>query len=165
MNVLGRLFAASLALLLAIPAGAGVLVLALVLDPVAGAWLTAGALAGLEGALADLSAGLPPEGLALLLAGLVRVLFWLLVVPPVLVAAAGETLRLRGLAWYGLGCGLLTAALPWLGRGAVRPGSAPLAEARLTAILFLAGAGAGLVYWLIAGRHGSADEERPRGSV
>ncbi len=154
MNLLGRLFVASLALLLAIPAGAGILVLALLIDPVAGAWLTAGALAGLDGALSDLSAGLPPEGLGLLLAGLARALFWLIVVPPVLVAAVGETLRLRGLAWYGLGCGLLAAALPWLGRGAARPGSAPLAEARLTAALFLAGAGAGLVYWLIAGRHG-----------
>jgi len=160
MNVLGRLFVACLALLLAIPAGAGVLVLALVLDPVAGAWLTAGALAGIDGALADLSAGLPPEGLALLLAGLAQVLFWLLVVPPLLVAAVGETLRLRGTAWYGLGCGLLTAALPWLGRGAARLGSAPLAEARLTAVLFLAGAAAGLVYWLIAGRHAGPGELR-----
>jgi hypothetical protein len=113
MNVLGRLFVACLALLLAIPAGAGVLVLALVLDPVAGAWLTAGALAGIDGALAD-----------------------------------------------GLGCGLLTAALPWLGRGAARLGSAPLAEARLTAVLFLAGAAAGLVYWLVAGRHAGPGELR-----
>ncbi len=165
MNLLGRLFVAGLALLLAIPAGAGILILALLVDPVAGAWLTAGALAGLDGALSDLSAGLPPEGLALLLAGLAQALFRLLVVPPVLVAAIGETLRLRGLAWYGLGCGLLTAALPWLGRGAVRPGSAPLAEMRLTAILFAAGAGAGLVYWLVAGRHPRAGEGRSRESV
>ncbi|AWN35339.1 hypothetical protein [Methylobacterium radiodurans] len=162
MNLLGRLFVAGLALLLAISTSTGVLVLALLVDPVAGAWLTAGALAGLDGALSDLSAGLPPEGLALLLAGLARALFWLLVVPPVLVAALGETLRLRGLAWYGAGCGLLTASLPWLGRGAARPGSAPLAEARLTAILFLAGAAAGLVYWLVAGRHDGPDEARAR---
>ena len=147
MRFLGRLFVAALALLLAIPAGGFVLGLAVFLDPVAGAWISAGAQAGLDLALSDLSAGLPPEGL-----------FWLLVVPPVLTALIGGTLGLRSLAWYGGGCGLLTALLPWLGRGAARVGQAPAAEARLTALLFLAGAAAGLVYWLAAGRHG---EPRP----
>ena len=154
MRFLGRLFVAALALLLAIPVGSLVLGLAVFLDPVAGAWISAGAQAGLDLALSDLSAGLPPEGLALLVAGLARALFWLLVVPPVLTAAIGGTLGLRSLIWYGGACGLLTAMLPWLGRGAARVGQAPLAEARLTALLFLAGAAAGLVYWLVAGRHG-----------
>ncbi|MGV7031155.1 hypothetical protein [Methylobacterium symbioticum] len=155
MRLLGRLFVGALALLLAIPAGGLVLGLAVFLDPVAGAWISAGAQAGLDLALSDLSAGLPPEGLALVVAGLARALFWLLVVPPVLTALIGGTLGLRSLAWYGGGCGLLTALLPWLGRGAARVGPAPAAEARLTALLFLAGAAAGLVYWLVAGRHGA----------
>ena len=150
MRFLGRLLLGSLALLLAIPAGAAILLGALVLDPVASVWLTRGALAGLHAGLSDLAAGLPPESVALVVAGLAKASFVLLAVPPALVALIGETLRWRGLVWYGAGCGLLTAALPWLARGAVRPGGA--AEARVTAILFLAGAGAGLVYWSVAGR-------------
>ena len=153
MRFLGRLLLGFLALLLAIPAGAAILLGALVLDPAAGVWLTRGALADIHAGLSDLAAGLPPESVAFVVAGLSKASFVLLAVPPALVALVGETLRRRGLVWYGAGCGLLTAALPWLVRGAVRPGGAALAaEARVTAILFLAGAGAGLVYWLIAGR-------------
>ncbi|WP_313901156.1 hypothetical protein [Methylobacterium sp. J-092] len=153
MRILGRLLLGSLALFLAIPSGGAILLMALVLDPVASVWLTKGALAGLDAGLSDLAAGLPPESFAWVLAGLAKASFVLLAVPPALVALVGETLRWRGLLWYGAGCGLITAALPWLARGAVRPGGTALtAEARVTAILFLAGAGAGLVYWLIAGR-------------
>lgn len=154
MRFLGRLLLGFLALLLAVPVGAATLLTVLVLDPVAGAWLTRGALAGLDAGLSDLAAGLPPEGFALLLAGLARASFALLVAPPLLVALVGEVLRLRWLAWYGGGCALLTAALPWLARGAVRPGGPGqvAAEARVTALLFVAGAASGLVYWLIAGR-------------
>jgi hypothetical protein len=110
-------------------------------------------------ALSDLSAGLPPEGVVLFVAGLAKALFVLLFVPPALVGLGGEVLGRRGLVWYGAGCGLLTAALPWLTRGAVRAGggthdaSLLAAEARLTLILFVVGASAGLVYWLVAGRH------------
>ena len=74
MRFLGGLFVAALALLLAIPAGALVLGLAAFLDPVVGTWITAGARAGLDLALDDLAAGLPPESLALLVAGLARAL-------------------------------------------------------------------------------------------
>ncbi|GJE13067.1 MULTISPECIES: hypothetical protein [Methylobacterium] len=157
MHALGRLFLGAFALLLAVPTGSAVLVSALLIDPAAQAWLTGGALAGLDMALSDLSAGLPPEGLILFIAGLAQALFVLLVVPPALVGLAGEVLGRRGLLWYGAGCGLLTAALPWLTRGAMRSGSARdpallAAEARLTVILFAVGASAGLVYWLVAGR-------------
>ncbi|GJE60148.1 hypothetical protein [Methylobacterium trifolii] len=152
MRVLGRLLLGCFALLFAIPAGGGVLLLALLADPAAGEWLTRGALAGLEMALSDLAAGLPPEGFGLLVAGLAKAAFMLLAAPPALVAGVGETLRLRGILWYGGACGLVTAVLPWLARGAVRPGGAVAAEARVTAALFVAGAAAGLVYWLIAGR-------------
>ncbi|MGU3418593.1 hypothetical protein [Methylobacterium sp. D54C] len=157
MHALGRLILGAFALLLAVPTGLAVLVLALLVDPAAQAWLSGGALAGLDMALSDLSAGLPPEGLALLLAGLAKALFALLFVPPAVIGLGGEILGRRGLLWYGAGCGLLTAALPWLARGALRSGGARDAallagEARLTLILFAVGASAGLVYWLVAGR-------------
>src|SRR6478735_1855991 len=148
MHLLGRLILGAFALLLAVPAGFAVLILALLVDPAAQAWLTGGALAGLDMALSDLSAGLPPEGVVLFVAGLAKALFVL----------GGEVLGRRGLVWYGAGCGLLTAALPWLTRGAVRAGGVArdagllAAEARLTLILFVVGASAGLVYWLVAGR-------------
>jgi hypothetical protein len=157
MHLLGRLILGAFALLLAVPAGFAVLVLALLVDPAAQAWLTGGALAGLDMALSDLSAGLPPEGVVLFVAGLAKALFVLLFVPPALVGLAGEVLGRRGLLWYGAGCGLLTAALPWLTRGAMRSGAGRdpallAAEVRLTVILFAVGASAGLVYWLVAGR-------------
>ncbi|MGU3285888.1 hypothetical protein [Methylobacterium mesophilicum] len=166
MHLLGRLILGAFALLLAVPAGAGILVLALLIDPSANAWLTGGALAGVDMALSDLSAGLPPEALVLLVAGLAQALFVLLFVPPALVGFAGEVFGRRGLLWYGAGIGILTAALPWLARGGVRPAAAGAdpgllaAEARLTLILFVVGAGAGLVYWLVAGR-GAGFSRRP----
>lgn len=158
MHALGRLILGAFALFLAVPTGFAVLVLALFVDPAAQAWLTGGALAGLDMALSDLSAGLPPEGLALFVAGLAKALFVLLFVPPALIGLSGEILGRRGLLWYGAGGGLLTAALPWLTRGAVRSAGGArdpgllAAEARLTLILFVVGASAGLVYWLVAGR-------------
>ncbi|MCJ2018640.1 MULTISPECIES: hypothetical protein [unclassified Methylobacterium] len=158
MHALGRLFLGALALVFAVPVGFAVLVMALVVDPAAQAWLTGGALAGLDMALSDLSAGLPPEGLVLFIAGLAQALFVLLAVPPAFVGLCGEVLGRRGLLWYGAGCGALTAALPWLTRGVIRSNEAGrnpgllAAEARLTLILFVVGASAGLVYWLIAGR-------------
>ncbi|GJE39934.1 hypothetical protein [Methylobacterium persicinum] len=153
MRVVGRLLLGAFALLLAVPAGGAALTVALLFDPGANAWLARGALAGLD-ALGDVAAGLPPEGLLLLVAGLARALFVLIFVPPALTAVVGEVLGRRGLLWYGGGCGLLTAALPWLVRGAVRPGApgAVAAEARLTLILFVVGGCAGVVYWLVAGR-------------
>ena len=158
MHAAGRLILGAFALLLAVPVGLAVLVLALLVDPAAQAWLTGGALAGLDMALSDLSAGLPPEGLALFLAGLAKALFVLLFLPPALIGFSGELLGRRGLLWYGAGCGLLTAALPWLARGATgsytgaRETGAQAGEVRLTLILFVVGASAGLTYWLIAGR-------------
>jgi hypothetical protein len=161
MRLLGRLLLGAFALVLAIPAGAVALTLALLLDPGANAWLTNGALAGFDTAMGDLAAGLPPEGFLLLVAGLAQALFVLLCVPPALVGLVGEVLGRRGLLWYGAGCGLLTAALPWLVRGASRPGTSGLAaaEARLTLILFVVGGCAGLVYWLIAGRSAGGARE------
>lgn len=153
MHLLGRLLLVSLALLLAIPAGAAVLLAALVLDPVASEWLAKGAMAGLDAGLSDLAAGLPPESVSLMFAGLAQAVFVLLALPPALTALVGEILGWRGIVRYGGACGAITAALPWLVRGAMRPGAEQLAvEGRVTAILFVAGAGAGLLYWAVAGR-------------
>ena len=171
MHALGRLLLGAFALLLAVPTGCAALVLALLVDPAAQAWLTGGALAGLDMALSDLSAGLPPEGLILFIAGLAKALFVLLFVPPAVVGLGGEILGRRSLLWYGAGCGLLTAALPWLTRGAMRSGAGRdpallAAEARLTVILFVVGASAGLVYWLVAGRRaGLARTDHVAGSA
>ncbi|GJE08532.1 MULTISPECIES: hypothetical protein [Methylobacterium] len=164
MRLLSRLLLAGLGLLAAIPCGTLALMAGLVLDPAADAWLARAGLAGLD-ALSDLSAGLPPESLALLAAGLAQALFALLVVPPVAVALIGEVAGLRALAWYGAATGLLTAAIPWLVRGAPRAGGEAArlaAEGRLTALLFVAGAVAGLVYWVVAGRGAGASADRPR---
>ena len=78
----------------------------------------------------------------------------LFVLPPAFVALLGEILGLRSFVWYGFGCGALTAALPWLHRGSERwsQSGALGAEGRLTALLFVTGAVAGLTYWLVAGR-------------
>lgn len=163
MSLLARLLLCCFGLVLAIPAGAAALVVALVADPALNVWLATGASALLDAALSDFGGGLSPETILLLFAGLAQAAFALLVVPPVLVAAIGETLRVRALAWYGGGCGLLTALLPWLVRGAVRPRADQIAaEGRVTALLFVAGAVAGLVYWFVAGRHGAAREPARR---
>lgn len=154
MRLLGRLLLGAFGLLLAVPAGGVALTLALLLDPGANAWLTQGALAGLDAALGDLSAGMPPEGFLLLIAGLAQALFVLLFIPPALTAAIGELTGRTSLVFYGAGSGLVTAAIPWLVRGSPRPGAPGLAaaEARLTLLLFVVGGCAGLIYWLVAGR-------------
>lgn len=156
MRLLGHLFVAALALVLAIPCGAAILVLGAMLDPETSAALSRLGLVGLFAGLTDLASGIGPETLLFALAAIARALFVLLVVPPVLVAILGTVLHWRAATWYGAGTGLLTACLPWLARGLSRPGTGSEAlalEGRITAVLFLTGAASGLVYWLIAGRH------------
>lgn len=156
MRFLGRLFVGSLALILAIPCGALVLGLGVMLDPVSREVLGSLGLVGLFEGLSDLASGLGPETILFALAAFARALFLLLVVPPTLVALVGETLNWRGAAGYGAGTGVLTALVPWLARNAARAGDAQAfaQEGRITAILFLTGAASGLVYWLVAGRFG-----------
>ena len=78
-----------------------------------------------------------------------RIMFTLLIFPPLLVAVIGEVLKLRGLLWHALATGVLTAAVPWILRGAARIGTP--AELHVSFVLGLTGAVAGLVYWAIAG--------------
>jgi len=79
-----------------------------------------------------------------------RLVFTLLVFPPLLVAVVSEALGMRSLVWYAGAMGVLTAAVPWILRGAARVGS-PL-ELHVSLVLGLTGAVAGLIYWAIAGR-------------
>jgi hypothetical protein len=91
-----------------------------------------------------------------------RIVFTLLVFPPLLVAVLSEVVRARSAVWYGLATGFLTAAIPWILRGSPRIGSP--GELHVSLVLGLTGAVAGLVYWAIAGRdpgRGSAANASP----
>ncbi|WP_134500912.1 hypothetical protein [Microvirga pakistanensis] len=79
-----------------------------------------------------------------------RIMFTLLVLPPLVIAVTGEALKMRSLLWYALATGVLTASVPWILRGAARVANP--AELHVSAILGLTGAVAGFVYWAIAGR-------------
>jgi hypothetical protein len=153
MRAAGRLLLAGFALLLAIPSGAAVLGAGTLLDPALRDLAGTLGLYGIESVLSDLANGYPPDaGMVDAVLGVGRALLLLLVVPPALNAVVGEVLGWRALAWYAGATGGLTALLPWLMRGSPRPGPAGLVEGRITALLFAAGAVAGLVYWLFAGR-------------
>lgn len=88
-----------------------------------------------------------------------RVAFLLLFFPPLLVAVVGEAVRARGVLWYTLAVGVLTAAIPWILRGSARVASP--AELHVSAVLGLTGAVAGLVYWAIAGRDAGGARPAP----
>lgn len=79
-----------------------------------------------------------------------RIVFTLLVFPPLLVAIVSEVTKARSLLWHAGATALLTAAVPWILRGTPR-GATP-AELHVSVILGLTGAVAGFIYWLIAGR-------------
>ena len=66
-----------------------------------------------------------------------------------LIAVISEVLGMRSLLWHALATGVLTAAVPWILRGAARVGTP--AELHVSLVLGLTGAVAGLVYWAIAG--------------
>lgn len=152
--MLGRIFLAAFALLMAIPAGAVTFAGGVLLDPALREAFARLGVAGLLAGLTDLAAGLPPEMAATMVALLAQALALLLVLPPVLTAVIGATLGLRSALWYVGFDAALTAALPWLARGAASAptGPAAAAEARLSLLLLAAGAASGLTYWLIAGR-------------
>ena len=78
-----------------------------------------------------------------------RIMFTLLIFPPLLVAVMSEVLRLRSLLWHVLATAVLTAAVPWILRGQARIASPE--ELHVSFVLGLTGAVAGLVYWAIIG--------------
>ncbi|BAU90288.1 hypothetical protein MPPM_1683 [Methylorubrum populi] len=163
MMGLGRVLLAVFALILAIPAGALALTAGVLLDPTFRETLGELGLVGLFAGLSDLAQGVPPDVAVMAVILFAQALGLLLILPPTLVALLGETLGLRSPFWYGGATGALTALLPWLARGGPPPaaGSAAAgAEARLAAILLMAGSVSGLVYWLIAGRSVGARTSR-----
>jgi hypothetical protein len=156
VRFLGRVLIVLFGLLLAVPTGLLALVIGIVIEPAAQDLLGALGLAGFQAVHAEIwRGGAPDSAAADLLVGAWAVSTAILVVPPALVALVGEAIGTRSFVWYSFGCGALTAALPWLSRGSgpLREGNPALgAEGRLTALLFLSGAAAGLMYWLVAGR-------------
>lgn len=144
-----------LGLIFAIPAGFMTLAVGTLIEPAARELVTELGLASADAVLADLWHGGPAAfDAAGLLAGMWALSAALLFLPPAFVALVGEIAGFRSFAWYGFGTGLFTAALPWLGRGWERwsEGAMLGAEVRITTLLFLTGAIAGLTYWLVAGR-------------
>ncbi|WP_230530519.1 hypothetical protein [Microvirga roseola] len=90
-----------------------------------------------------------------------RLVFSLLVFPPLLVAVVSEAIRARSLAWHAGAMAVLTAAVPWILRGEARVANP--AELHVSFILALTGAVAGLVYWAIAGREAGGGETQQAG--
>jgi threonine/homoserine efflux transporter RhtA len=78
-----------------------------------------------------------------------RIVFTLLVFPPLMIAIISEVLGMRSLLWHALATGILTAAVPFILRGSARVASP--AELHVSLVLGLTGAVAGLVYWAIIG--------------
>lgn len=84
-------------------------------------------------------------------------------VPVVIVAAIGETAKVRALLWYAIATGILAATAPWLIRVTLhlpRAGEYNAAEMRFALVFFIGGTISGSVYWLLAGRTASGRAER-----
>lgn len=161
MTFLGRVFLFLFGLLLAIPAGLLALAIGIAFEPAAQELIAALGAAGIEDFLFDLWG----DGMAEGAPGGLFIRVWalsatLLILPPALVAIIGELAGIRSFVWYGFGCGALMAALPWLSRGSERLAESSVlgAEGRITALLFITGAVAGLTYWLVAGRSAGSRE-------
>jgi hypothetical protein len=162
VRFLGRLVLFLVALILAIPAGVVTLALGIIMEPTAHELV-----ARLGIALADLlftealSDGAADLVVRDVLFGLWLVALVLLIAPVGLVGLVGETIGSHSFLFYSALTGLATAAIPWLMRGGLVQTPAIAAEMRLTGILFLTGAVAGLVYWAIAGRTAGRRREAP----
>ncbi|WP_262270291.1 MULTISPECIES: hypothetical protein [Microvirga] len=138
------------ALLIAIGASGTFLLIASIVDPVmavlTGDTLFVGFWSLVDAVFAAEDPGPIVEG-ALLTVG--RIVFTLLVLPPLMVAVVSEVLGMRSLLWHALATGILTAAVPFILRGSARIASP--AELHVSLVLGLTGAVAGLVYWAIIG--------------
>jgi hypothetical protein len=157
MRLVARLFLLFLGLVIAIPFGLAAMAIGIALEPTARELVGTLGFATLWQILADLAAGdLPDERAVALFTAFSTAALALLVAPPALVAIIGEVLGWRAFLWYAVATGAVTAALPWAGRarfGLARFSEAALqAEGRITLVLFVTGAVAGAVYWLVAGR-------------
>lgn len=158
MHALGRLILWCVGLVLAIPAGALALLFGVMAEPAARELIALLGLAALDALFAAAAGGGDPDlVVASLFAGFWMLSLVLVIGPVTLVSTAGEIVGSRSFAFYGGLTALLTAAIPWLLRAGPGPGAALAAEGRLTAILFVTGAVAGLVYWAVAGRSAGRD--------
>ena len=140
-----------LALLLAVGAGSLFLLIAAVADPVMADLMGNTVFVGFWALMdAIFDSDDPGPLVTAALRDVSRVFFAFLVLPVGLVALVSEVTRARGLPWMAGATGVLTAAVPWILRGAARVGSP--AELHVSLVLGLTGAVAGFVYWAIAGR-------------
>ncbi len=153
MRFLGRLILLILGLIFAIPAGALTLALGIFSEPAAQQLVALIGTAVFDLLFAEaMQNGDPDVVIAEFALGFAFVSLVLLVVPITFVAISGEVTGTRSVIFYGLVTGLITAAIPWLMRGGFVETPALEAEWRITALLFVTGAVAGFVYWLITGR-------------
>jgi hypothetical protein len=153
LRFLGRFILLLLGLIFAIPAGALTLALGIFSEPAAQDLVVMIGTAVFDLLFAEaLQNGDPDVVIAEFAIGFAFVSLVLLVAPISFVAICGEVTGTRSLIYYGLVTGLITAAIPWLMRGGYVETPALEAEWRITALLFVTGAVAGFVYWLITGR-------------
>lgn len=153
MHALGRLLFWLVGLVLAIPAGAIALALGVLNEPAARETIARLGLAAFATIFRIAAAGGNPEPVVeTLFLGFWTLSTVLVVAPVTLVSAVGEIAGARSFLLYGGATALLTAAIPWLARGGVGDPGALGSEGRVTAVLFVTGAVAGLVYWAVAGR-------------
>ncbi|WP_372423994.1 hypothetical protein [Salinarimonas chemoclinalis] len=153
MHALSRLVLWLVGLVLAIPAGAVALAIGVLNDPVARETIARIGLSAFDAVFRIAAAGGDPAPVVeTLFLGFWMLATVLVVAPVTLVSAVGEIAGARSLVLYGGLTAALTAAVPWIARGGGGDAAALPAEGRLTAILFVTGAVAGIVYWAVSGR-------------
>jgi hypothetical protein len=166
VRFLGRLVLFLVALILAIPAGTVTLAIGVVMEPTAHELIARIGVAMMDALFVDaLGDGTADLIVRDMLFGLWLISVIILIVPVGLVGLIGETIGSHSFLYYSGLTGLLTAAIPWLMRGGFVQTPAIAAELRLTGLLFLTGAVAGLVYWAIAGRSAGRRREVPPPAV
>src|SRR5260370_24370477 len=156
--LLRRLFLVPTGLTLAIAAGFIFLLIAGLAEPAGRKVLEGVGWIFLLAVRADAMQGDPPGSFLVLATKIIwGATLAIVVVPVLLTALIGEVARLRSFIWYVVAPAVLTAAIPWLARGARAAGSAAIRdaatrraetqadEARLALLLFLAGALSGVI--------------------
>jgi hypothetical protein len=149
-----RLLLVCLALVASTASALVFLPIATLIDPAtrgAGADLTAAASVSLlERALSDQA---PGQALTLMLSGIRSAAAIVCCLPILVIGLIGETARVGSWLWYTIATGALTAAIPFVARGAGRVSDAAQSvEIRFATVFFLTGVVAGAIYWFVAGR-------------
>jgi hypothetical protein len=166
VRFLGRLILFLIALILAIPAGTVTLAIGMIMEPTAHELIARIGVAIMDALFTEaIGDGAADPFVRDVLFSLWFLSLVLLIAPVGFVALIGETTGRRSFVFYSGFTGILTAAIPWLMRGGFVQTPAIAAEMRLTGLLFLTGAVAGLVYWIIAGRTAGRRREVPPPAV